>query len=106
LDLLKTLSYAVLHFRIEEIFMRICDYPDTDAHMTEHAKFVRRLKDCLYQSYGTHGCQARDLIDIMKTWMMDHGWKLDMMYADHVTERKTQTEHGLEVGNKGKGSYS
>jgi len=107
LDLLKTLSYAVLHFRSEENLMRMFDYPDTDDLMTEHAKFVRRLKDCLYQSYGTQGCQARDLIDFMKTWMMDHEWKLDMMYADHVTVRKRiQTEHGLEVGNKGKCSDS
>jgi len=107
LDMLKTLSYAVLHFRSEENLMRKYDYPDTDTHMTEHAKFVRRLKDCLNQSYETQGCQARDLIDFMKIWMIDHEWKLDLMYAAYVAERnRTQSEQGLDVGNKGKGSDS
>jgi len=93
LGLLKTLSYAVLHFRTEENLMRKYDYPDTDDHMTEHAKFVRRLKDCLDHSYGSAGCQPKDLMDFMRTWALEHELKLDHKYADHIAvKNKSQFE--------------
>lgn len=79
--------YTVLHFTEEETFMRSIAYPDFDAHIAYHRKFVRHL---LEEKAAAHAGQqvSLELIHFLRDWLVNHILVEDKRYAAQFNTEK------------------
>ena len=79
LNLLESLIYETqAHFDHEEAVMRNLEFPEREAHVTEHTALIQQAKTMLQQiENGSTSMLA--LPKFLRTWLMDH---------IHITDRK------------------
>lgn len=77
-------DYARVHFAVEEIVMRLFDYPGLDAHASEHRAFTEKLKEL----------ESSELIEdihlqagkFLREWLVQHIQGSDKRYAAYLLE--------------------
>jgi hemerythrin len=75
-------EYVRVHFTVEEIVMRLFDYPDLEAHIAEHREFAARLMalgkiELVHDIHGQAGQFLRD-------WLLRHIMGSDQRYAAYL----------------------
>ncbi|MBK1643608.1 hemerythrin [Thiocapsa imhoffii] len=78
--------YAETHFQAEEAFMRAHAYPDLEAHLRQHGRFMRQL-DALegdLRTFGPSQQLADRALEMTQDWLIDHIADEDVLYALHV----------------------
>ncbi len=79
-------DYARIHFSVEEIVMRLFDYPGLQAHAAEHRAFSSKLealeKNELRQDIYAEASQ------FLREWLLNHIKVTDKRYADFVLGKK------------------
>jgi hemerythrin len=75
-------DYARIHFAVEEIVMRLFDYPGLAAHAAEHREFEARLKSLgkIELAHDIHAAAGSFLRD----WLTNHIMVSDKRYADFI----------------------
>jgi hemerythrin len=80
-------SYASMHFAMEEQLMKAGQYPGIDGHLQAHADFVKHVltlqSDMMRQGETT----AMLLSEYLKAWLVDHILKEDQRLARFLTQR-------------------
>lgn len=76
-------NYTNSHFRHEEDYMVMYDYPHYKEHKAEHDKLVEKVLE--YQKQLTEGKSAftLDLMNFLKDWVLNHIQHSDMLYKEH-----------------------
>ncbi len=77
-------DYVRIHFAVEEIVMRLFDYPGLEAHVAEHRAFAARLKEF----------EASELVEDMhaqagkflREWLVQHIQGSDKRYAAYLLD--------------------
>ena len=75
-------DYARIHFAVEEIIMRLFDYPGLEAHIAEHGEFTARLKS-LAKIELNHDVHA-EAGSFLRGWLTKHIMISDKRYADFI----------------------
>ncbi len=77
-------TYTSTHFSAEEKLMELNGYPDFVVHRETHRRFVERLSR--YQSDQMMGrpVLTRDVMGLLKEWLMNHILELDQRYAPYL----------------------
>jgi len=75
-------DYARIHFAVEEIIMRLFDYPGLAAHIAEHGEFTARLKS-LGKIELNHDVHA-EAGSFLRGWLTKHIMISDKRYADFI----------------------
>jgi hemerythrin len=75
-------DYAHIHFAVEEIVMRLFDYPGLAAHAAEHREFEARLRALgkMELAHDIHAAAGNFLRD----WLTKHIMISDKRYADFI----------------------
>lgn len=64
--------YVNHHFKLEEEYMDIYYYPDTDAHKKEHTQFIKKIK-AFRKKHDEGDDKAIDqLLVTLNKWILDH----------------------------------
>lgn len=80
-------SYADYHFEAEERLMRLCRYPDLEAHQACHES-LRKQVTVLSERFAREGHAVRlKMFDFLSDWLMRHILGEDMKYKDAMTAR-------------------
>jgi len=82
-------DYARIHFSVEEIVMRLFDYPGLEAHVAEHREFTDRLK-ALEKVELNHDVHA-EAGSFLRGWLTKHIMVSDRKYADFILGRRSPT---------------
>ena len=80
------MSYTRIHFALEERLLLQAKYKDIDAHMEEHRKLLRQLK----QLYENHLREEKpvynETMDFLKVWLIEHIQGVDTRYSAAVKQ--------------------
>ena len=75
-------GYWLMHFTAEEQKMKEFDYPDIEAHKSEHLAFTIRLKEFKETSAAGKGALPEEVLDFLKNWFVTHITGTDMKFKD------------------------
>jgi hemerythrin len=73
--------YVIEHFKVEESFMRQCNYPDYKKHIKEHDEIARKLSE-ISMSVITGETSSSDVAEVIHRWQSEHFLEKDLSLAD------------------------
>ncbi len=77
-------DYVRIHFAVEEIVMRLFDYPGLDAHVAEHRAFEARLKE--FEGTELIEDVHAQAAHFLREWLVKHIQGSDRRYATYLLE--------------------
>jgi hemerythrin len=80
----ELVSYAQTHFKHEEEFMMLHNFPvaDFEAHRKEHVYFIMKL-DEFCRGYGDGAVTFPiHVLNFLESWLLGHVQKTDMKYSN------------------------
>ena len=86
--------YTVLHFTEEETFMRSIRYPNFDAHVALHRRFVQRVAEEKAKAQSGERISL-ELLHFLRDWLVNHILVEDKRY---VTQFQTEKHHTSLLG--------
>ena len=84
----RLVDYTEYHFGTEEKLMKLCRYPDLEAHRQKHKELVTQLME-IRQSYREKPTEARliHIFDFLSNWLMRHILREDMAYKPFIAKK-------------------
>jgi methyl-accepting chemotaxis protein len=79
-------DYTEYHFGEEEKYFTQTDYPDIKEHLSQHRKFVKKIKTFAKEVEDGDFTTSFDIIDFLKKWLLEHISKSDRKYVPHLTK--------------------
>jgi len=81
-NILKGLvDYTDYHFGFEERHFKEFKYPDADAHLKEHAGFVKKIKEFQKEFEAGTGNVSYELMHYLRNWLLQHIQGTDKNYV-------------------------
>ncbi len=82
IDILDELGhYAITHFGTEERYFADYEYPDAEAHLTEHQAFIDEIERVRLDFEMGSWESSLKLLSYLGNWFTDHIMSTDMQYA-------------------------
>ncbi|MCA1945071.1 MAG: bacteriohemerythrin [Desulfovibrio sp.] len=85
LDRLK--DYAVTHFEHEERHFERYNYPDKEAHIAQHQKFLGAVMDFYREFQSGRATVTLDIMRFLKDWLQGHIMGVDKKYGPFLKEK-------------------
>ena len=79
-------DYVRIHFSVEEIVMRLFDYPGLEAHAAEHRAFAARIDE--FEKSELREDVHAEASRFLRGWLVQHIQGSDKRYADHLLGHK------------------
>jgi len=84
----ELLSYTKYHFEEEEKLLEGHGYPDLDAHIVEHNKFINYLENINENDVDDNQKETlAELIKFIATWIFKHINNTDFKYSDFLVAK-------------------
>ena len=80
-------EYSDSHFRIEELYMKQYNFPDSREHALEHRKFVQNLNDFISQCIYQEAESSSELINTLSEWFFNHTQTTDKILAEFLLDK-------------------
>jgi len=77
----KLLDYTDYHFGFEIKLQRDCGYVEVDQHEGIHVSMVKQIKDVVKKYKSGEMASSREVMDFMKSWLVNHINKTDRKYV-------------------------
>lgn len=84
----EMIEYVDYHFNYEEEYMRSIGYAEVDKHWRIHKNFRNKIYRLYRDHLGGKSVLNRDMMDMMKNWLLEHILKEDMKV---VASRSSRT---------------
>lgn len=78
--------YAIIHFNLEEMYMTVYSYPDSNEHMLAHNKFRKEIK-VLKEKAKDRKIQIADISNRFKNWFFAHIKTTDIKLAAFLIKK-------------------
>ncbi len=86
-EVLKEMTnYALTHIKIEESYMELFNYPYYQDHKEEHRDFHFETKDYLYKLMKGDSQAANEMLEYLKSWLVNHIQGTDKKFIDCCKE--------------------
>lgn len=79
----KLAEYTRIHFAVEESLMRILDYPDYEAHKTQHEGLIQAVQDLQEKVNTGKASVGFELMHFLKVWLTKHIIESDKEYGTY-----------------------
>ena len=80
-------SYTVLHFGVEEGYMKQYEYPDYQQHKSEHEKFISKLASFKENLKSGKITLTMEVMQFLRDWLSNHILKTDKRYSAFFNEK-------------------
>ncbi len=81
------IKYTVIHFRHEEDYMKIYDYPDYENHKKEHDKLTAEVSDFYERLRAGKSSFTIELLGFLRDWLTSHIMVSDKAYREFFKSR-------------------
>lgn len=85
-------DYVRIHFAVEEVVMRLFDYPERERHAAEHGLFASRLET--FEETELKHDVHREAGKFLREWLVNHIQGSDKRYADFLLSAGGVTSAG------------
>ena len=75
-------DYVRVHFTVEEIIMRLFEFPGKDAHIRAHRRFADYVRSM--QQSELRGQSRAEMTAFLQDWLVNHIMVADKQYARHM----------------------
>jgi hemerythrin len=82
--LIRLKLYAEHHFILEETYMKMLDFPGTEAHIAAHDRFREELEAMLETDPSMHESLQISLSDFLYKWLRLHVLGIDKKLEDFI----------------------
>ena len=83
-------EYVHHHFQMEEHYLDIPNYPDTDKHKALHARFAQRVKTYI-DAYDPNDAHFKNsLSQFLKDWMHAHVYGVDKELEKFILDSQSK----------------
>jgi hemerythrin len=84
--------YVNHHFKLEEEYMDIYYYPDTDLHKKEHKDLIKKIKS-FRKNYTEHSEQSiNKLLITLNDWILNHILENDKKLGEYIISCEQKTK--------------
>lgn len=91
--------YVDEHFAREEHFMEQAGYPGMKDHVRQHQRMTTAIHElCDRYHAGAGSVDPRKVVDLLKTWLIEHIMKADMDYVPYLRGEKTGETNTVKTG--------
>ena len=93
----ELVDYTIYHFKREEMVMKICDYPDLEAHCDEHRELCDHVGE-LTTAWNDKRDQEtfEQLKTFLRNWLFDHILEVDSTIAPYAHGRERMIKAELD----------
>jgi hemerythrin len=77
----ELISYTRYHFSAEEKLLMKFNYPDFDAHVQEHQKFIKEVEWLIVKYDQNQGDVNIEMLNFLKEWLVKHILVADKAYS-------------------------
>ena len=82
------INYAQIHFSLEEKMMASHNYPDREAHITEHVILARVVAEMVAENDNSSKTRHKTMAVFLKNWLTDHIQQTDRKLAQWLNAAK------------------
>lgn len=83
----EMLSYTSYHFKREEIYFELHNFPEAEMHKMEHQNFIDQVGE-LIGKYKKHDFRISIYtIDFLKDWLFSHILQSDRKYSEFLNSK-------------------
>lgn len=87
-DILKNLiSYTKIHFRHEEEYFLLHEYPNYDAHKAEHEALTRQVSEYYDRFMAGKSSFSIELLNFLRDWLVNHIQGTDSKYRAFFSDK-------------------
>ncbi len=79
-------NYALTHFKTEESYMKVFNYPYYQDHKEEHRDFHIETNAYLYKLMKGESQVANEILEYLKLWLINHIQGTDKKFIDCCKE--------------------
>jgi len=80
-------TYVLEHFAHEEKLMQEYQFSGLAEHQHKHEKLVIAVKKLTAEDAVRDECAARELLNFLRTWLLEHIVKVDREYGPYIESR-------------------
>jgi len=90
-EILKSLvNYTQIHFKHEEEYMSLYNYPEYETHKKEHESLTEQVMDFYTRYMDGKAVFSLELMNFLKDWLIHHILGSDMKYKDFFLSKNVQ----------------
>ncbi len=90
-DILQSLvNYTKIHFKHEEDYMLLYDYPEYQKHKQEHEALTNQVMDFLNRYQAGKATFSLELMNFLKDWLTKHILGSDKKYKDFFLSKNVE----------------
>ena len=83
-SILKELQeYFVFHFKTEESWMKLYNYPDISKHNIEHSEAINKVNKLVLEYERGYQTVDIELLKFLSNWLQNHILQVDMKYIPY-----------------------
>lgn len=83
----KLVNYTQDHFKTEENYFSIYNYPNESAHKFEHQVFVDKIKEFQNDFESGKALLSLKIVNFLKDWLINHILGTDKAYSAFLNEK-------------------
>lgn len=81
-------EYTKTHFKKEEALLKKYQFPEYEAHKTEHDDFANKIHDAYKQFHGGDKSVIGKIALMTSGWLMDHIVMKDKKYGTYINNKR------------------
>jgi len=78
------IEFSDLHFLSEQLVMRLHSYPVYEAHMEEHTRLMKKLREIREKVFRDEKILGLELIKELRAWLLAHMASHDMAFGEFL----------------------
>jgi hemerythrin len=90
----QLVDFTAVHFRAEELMMRLYAYPQQEAHALEHGRLLEQVEAVQRSARGDDPAQALQRVESLRSWLVSHIGSMDQAFALWCTRNGVRPDPG------------
>jgi hemerythrin-like metal-binding protein len=78
------IEFSDLHFLSEQLVMRLHSYPGYEAHLEEHARLMKKVREIREWVFREEKILSLELIKELRAWLLAHMASHDMVFGEFL----------------------
>ena len=78
------IEFSDMHFLSEQLVMRLHSYPGYEAHMEEHTRLMKKLREIREKVFRDEKILGLELIKELRAWLLAHMASHDMAFGEFL----------------------
>jgi hemerythrin len=84
------IEFSDMHFLSEQLIMRLNAYPGYEAHLEEHTRLMKKLRDVRESIVHNENVSTLQLLLELRDWLLNHIATDDAAFGEFLTKKEAQ----------------